>query len=382
MGVLNDWDHAEENSAGSTHAIFRTVSSVNLDNQSVYLTLPQTKGTWQFMSVAMHKDLLKEHTVLDDLEQFHWNLLAISAYWFKAVTPFDLDMFDQWRPKNIDGKIYIVGGDNKTSYLFNRDYEDTEFECKPLMDLLRELGSAWRTYYGLQGVQRHLPGAHFKFAEHEAKLMKVSFWEEIFNRHLARDDWEEHDAVPDQQPWQIKKKYEEYVRRGLAMTVIATESVDVCAPTANREAKVEESPPASPVEKDLPSSPAERPPETGDHSTFVGDIARPVDASLDPSGIIQGSCLRVHKRSAVEVYEGEAKADNPESPPKQKKMKTRNSNVPVGEVPTENGLSIAEPQVPGSSHTEDRGLTREIKGLPTRARTLTGVEPELPAAGK
>ncbi|KAH8102119.1 hypothetical protein BXZ70DRAFT_54503 [Cristinia sonorae] len=109
QGVLNDWDHA----------IMLNVVRVSASRRT---------GTWQFMSIALGRNPLKIHDILDDVESCFWVLLYQAIHHMPCPNDSGkhLKMFNEFDLNPVGGVLLETGGKGKRSYLSDPfDYHPT-----------------------------------------------------------------------------------------------------------------------------------------------------------------------------------------------------------------------------------------------------------------
>ncbi|KAH8102091.1 hypothetical protein BXZ70DRAFT_930224 [Cristinia sonorae] len=178
QGVLNDWDHA----------IMLNVVRVSASRRT---------GTWQFMSIALGRNPLKIHDILDDVESCFWVLLyqAIHHMPCPNTSGKHLKMFNEFDLNPVGGVLLETGGKGKRSYLSD-PFELVQFECMLLTTLIGKLSSHFEHYYHYLAQQVYGTADVNRNPEKEDPPKVLA----IFRDALGLEGWPERDALPDQYP--------------------------------------------------------------------------------------------------------------------------------------------------------------------------------------
>ncbi|THH27068.1 hypothetical protein EUX98_g7121 [Antrodiella citrinella] len=123
-GLMNDWDHSR-----------RLLEELKRMLQSF------RTGTWQFISVGLLQYPNKPHTIMDDMESFHWLLVYMAVHHLpNTFTNGVVTMFDE---RTQDGDD-VRGGEKKRNFLIT--VRAQKFNCLPLQTLVTNLRKFFHAY--------------------------------------------------------------------------------------------------------------------------------------------------------------------------------------------------------------------------------------------
>ena len=179
------------------------------------------------MSIAMLKDPLKGHTILDDMESMFWSMLYGAIRYIAGDITLSLEPFFQQQIETINGRLYLVGGDSKLLLLVVHKLINLPFLCGPLRELISQLAVIWGNYYRAFHEKQAFGTEEYQ-AEYDRQyqlLSKPSFWIAKFDAALAKEGWLPDDVIQDRYPPKPSKQVDEAVRVKLLTAVIASEVV-------------------------------------------------------------------------------------------------------------------------------------------------------------